>query len=102
MAIKMRKVTQSGFCDSCDKSTKEVLDMYEVMVGDISFILCDECNKMLMQKTLKADCLTNSRTKDSRDTAIISKRNKSRYNKIKTADIGINEKEYEEKYRKYE
>lgn len=75
MAIKMRNNSKKdSVCCECGQTRKEVLDMFDVCVGDNIFTICDVCNEALFYKTLRAECYKNGRTKTNEDMAIIRKR----------------------------
>lgn len=75
MAIRMRNNTSSkSICCNCEDDSNNVLNMFDICVGKHMFTICDRCNRELLMKTLRADCLKNSRTKTSQDMAIIRKR----------------------------
>lgn len=79
MAIKMRNNTGDSRCCNCEDKSDNVLNMFDVCIGKNVFTICDRCNGELLDKTLKAECLKNSRTKTSRDMAIIRKRANGSY-----------------------
>lgn len=75
MAIKMRKnKSKDAICCECGETQKEVLDMFDVCIGENIFTICDVCNEALLYKTLRAECEKNGRIKEQRDMAIINKR----------------------------
>lgn len=62
-------------CKICGASRKESLEMFEIMFTEKAKItLCDLCNRKLLYKTLKADCLVNDKVKNKEDVAVMSKR----------------------------
>ena len=66
--IKMRVNNQvDSRCDDCKTVYKNTPEMYDLMISDVKFTLCKDCIDTLFQKTLKADCLYNSRLKSSED-----------------------------------
>lgn len=75
MAIKMRNNTQEdAVCYECGEEQKNVLNMYDMCIGDTIFTFCDECNEKILDKCLKAVCERNHRTKTPRDMAVIRRR----------------------------
>lgn len=75
MAIRMRNNKDpNSVCYDCGDGRKDVLDMFDICVGDIIFTICDECNEKLLYKTLRAECAKNSRVKTPQDMAVIRKR----------------------------
>lgn len=74
-AIKMRVLQDKKHdCDCCGVSAKNSLDMFELRFGDMSIIMCDKCNNILFNKTLKASCYTDGRLKSQDDINIINER----------------------------
>ena len=83
MAIKMRNNTDSkAICCECKETQEQVLNMFDLCVGDTILTICDACNEKVLDKCLKAECMKNSRTKSNKDMQIINKRrnNKGEYN----------------------
>ena len=75
MAIKMRNNTKpDAICCECDRSQKEVLNMFDLCIGDNIFTICDVCNEKIFSKCLSAEVMKNGRVKSQCDMAIISKR----------------------------
>lgn len=75
MAIKMRNNNdKNAFCCECGETQDQVLNMFDVCVGDNIFTICDACNEKLFYKSLKAECYKNGRVKSERDIKIINKR----------------------------
>lgn len=75
MAIKMRNNTKSGaICCECGESQDQVLNMFDLCIGDNIFTICDACNEKLFRKCLSAECMKNARIKSQKDMAIIRKR----------------------------
>lgn len=73
--IKMRlNKNEECICSSCGNAREQVLDMFDVRIGKLTFTICDECNEVLFAKSLKATCLVNERVKTQADLAIIKKR----------------------------
>lgn len=78
--IKMRNNTDANSnCCNCGESFKEVLNMFDLCIGDNVFTICDRCNNQILMKCLRAECMKNERTKSSRDMAIIRKRGQANY-----------------------
>ena len=74
MAIRMRNNTSDSICCNCGDKSDDVLNMFDICVADNMFTICDRCNRELLNKVLKAECLKNSRTKTSHDMLIIRRR----------------------------
>ena len=71
MSIKMRKNKDvNAICCECGEKQEEVLDMFDLQIGDNVLTLCDRCNEKVLNKTLKAECYKNGRVKSGRDMAI--------------------------------
>jgi len=72
MAIKMRvNNKRDSVCCECGMPKNKVLDMFDVQIAGQIFTICDECNRELFSKTLKAECYKNGRVKTKEDMAII-------------------------------
>ena len=79
MAIKMRNNTDSkAICYECKETQEQVLNMFDLCVGDTILTICDACNEKVLDKCLKAECMKNSRTKSNKDMQIINKRRSRR------------------------
>lgn len=64
MAIKMRvNKDDDCTCKSCGQTKKLSVDMFDVMVGDAVFQLCDICMNAMFDKALSAISYTNGRVK---------------------------------------
>lgn len=75
MAIKMRlRKAKDTDCEACGCKPKEMLDEFDIMIGDTMVTLCDDCVKTLFDKTLKAHCYTNGRVKQQNEIRIINAR----------------------------
>lgn len=75
MKVRMRNSKDvNAVCCGCGESKDNVLDMFDLQVGDNIFTICDECNEALLVKCLKAECMKNGRVKSSSDMRIIRKR----------------------------
>ena len=81
--IKMRaNKSESAKCDCCGCERSQALDMYDIRLGMAqAFVItiCDGCNEELFKKTLRASCMTNSRTKSNADMSIIKARNRRKH-----------------------
>lgn len=79
--IKMRvNKSESAKCDCCGCEKEKVLDMYDIRFGtNFTVTICDACNEELLKKTLRASCMTNSRTKSNNDMRIIKARNRRKH-----------------------
>ena len=76
VAIKMRNNTKpDAICCECGESQKEVLNMFDLCIGDNIFTICDVCNEKIFSKCLSAEVMKNGRVKSRQDIAIIHKRN---------------------------
>lgn len=76
MAIKMRNNTNpKSICCECKNPKDKVLDMFDLCIGGNIFTICDECNGVLLHKTLNAECYKNGRVKLPKDISIINRRN---------------------------
>lgn len=81
MAIKMRNNTKSdAICCECNNNQKQVLNMFDLCIGDMIFTICDECNSKVFAKVLRAESYTNSRLKSQQDMMIIAERRRRRRN----------------------
>lgn len=75
MAIKMRNNTESNArCCECGDKQGEVLNMFDLCIGDTVFTICDVCNEKIFSKCLKAEVMKNGRVKSQHDMSIIRKR----------------------------
>lgn len=75
MAIKMRNNTKlDAVCCECGETQKQVLNMFDLLVGGKIFTICDVCNEKIFYKCLSAECMKNGRVKSQHDIAIINKR----------------------------
>lgn len=75
MAIKMRNNTKAdAVCCECGESQEEVLNMFDLLIGEVLLTICDVCNEKLLQKSLRAGVAKDSRVKTARDMIIINKR----------------------------
>ena len=72
MAIKMRNNTNvDAKCCECGDTQKKVLNMFDLLIGDMTFTICDACNDKILFKTLRASVMRDGRVKSPRDMAII-------------------------------
>lgn len=79
VAIKMRNNTKAdAVCCECGESQREVLNMFDLLVGNMCFTICDACNDKLFFKTLRASVARDSRVKSPHDLAIIRRRKHGR------------------------
>ncbi len=75
MAIQMRNNKDlNSVCCECGQARKDVLDMFDIKIGDVVLTICDACNEALFTKTLKAECYKNGRVKSQHDLTIIRRR----------------------------
>lgn len=67
---------EEAVCKVCGKSRRESLEIFELQFTEKQIIrICDLCNEALLNKSLKAVCLINHRTKSNADMRIIRSRN---------------------------
>ena len=75
--IKMRTNKEGDCtCDTCGEKRKNVIAMYDLMLGDKLITICDDCNETLLSKSLKASCLVQGKTKSKMDMQIMDRRRK--------------------------
>lgn len=75
MAIKMRNNKDANsVCCECGEQRKDVLDMFDLCIGDTIFTICDACNEKVFNKCLRAECYKNGRVKSQHDIAITNRR----------------------------
>lgn len=67
--MRVRK-DKEGICKCCGNTSNQVLDMFDLCLGDTIITLCDECNEKLFSKTLKASVYVNGRVMSKKDIAI--------------------------------
>ena len=80
MASKMRNnKNEDSFCCNCGETQKQVLNMYDLCIGDTIFTICDRCVEQMQMKLLKAIVERNGRVKSGRDMAIIRRRGQDDY-----------------------
>ena len=72
--IGMRVSKNHEVCNSCGRKKDEVLELFDIKIGDQVVCVCDECNKELLSKTLKANVMIDGRVRTKRDTQIINRR----------------------------
>ena len=73
--IKMRNNAKpDAICCECNKSQKEVLNMFDLCIGGNIMTICDVCNEKIFDKTLAAEVMKNGRVKSQRDMEIIRRR----------------------------
>lgn len=73
--IKMRHNNNAdAICVECGNTLNEALNLFDICIGGNIFTICDECNKELFFKTLKADCFVNGRVKKQSEINKIYKR----------------------------
>lgn len=77
-------------CNSCNASSEESIEMFDIKIGNFQIVVCDNCMNVLFQKTLKATCIVNAKLKTKKDLAIIKKR-KRRDEASLEAHLSINE-----------
>lgn len=79
MAIKMRinKCPDKCICRSCGATKKDTLEFFDISFGErntIEITICDKCNEVLFNKSLRATCAVNSKLKSPADLKIIRNR----------------------------
>lgn len=75
--IRMRtNKNPSSTCCECGKERAKVIEMFDIKIGKHLVTVCDECNDILFDKTLKASCRKNGKIKDKREMSIIRQRKK--------------------------
>lgn len=75
MAIKMRNNNDTdAVCCECGENQRQVLNMFDLCIGDNIFTICDVCNEKIFTKTLRAECFKNGRVKSQHDIHIINER----------------------------
>lgn len=80
MAIKMRNNKDSDSrCCECGDHRSDVLDMFDLCIGGHVFTICDVCNEILLQKTLRAECNKNARVKTPEDMRVMRARSNKSY-----------------------
>lgn len=82
MAIKMRNnIDPKAICCNCKETQEQVLNMFDLRIGNTVLTVCDVCNEKVLNKCLRAECSKNARTKSNKDMQIINRRrnNKGEY-----------------------
>lgn len=76
--IRMRvNKDESSVCKVCNASHNNSLELFDISFTDKHIItICDKCNEILFNKTLKANCMVNHRLKDKHDMKVITNRRK--------------------------
>jgi hypothetical protein len=74
--IKMRICKdEEARCKVCGQSRDKSLEIFEIAFNEKQIIrICDLCNEDLLNKTIKASCIINHRTKSNIDMKIIRAR----------------------------
>lgn len=70
MSIRMRHNKRGTTCCNCGAGPDDVLEMYDIKIGDHLLTICDECNRQLLDKVLKAESEKNRRPKSGHDLAV--------------------------------
>lgn len=80
MAIKMRmNKDDSSTCKVCGADRRHSLEMFDIKFDDKhSITICDICNGVLFNKTLKADCMVHGKVKSTNDIQVINYRNRKK------------------------
>lgn len=80
-------------CETCGDGSSQVLEMFDLMIGNTVHTICDRCVNKLFSKTLTAVCGVDHKIKSQHDLAIIRKRNLSTSKLIEssTKHTSINE-----------
>ena len=64
----------SAQCCECGSSRSKSLEMFDICIGGNILTICDLCNDIIFQKSLKATCIVNGKVKSKRDMEIVRKR----------------------------
>ena len=64
-------------CETCGEGSSQVLEMFDLMIGNTIHTICDRCTDQIFYKTLSATCGVNNKLKSQHDLAIIRKRKKN-------------------------
>ena len=72
--IRMRNNNNGDGCSICGADEKHSLQIFDIKIGDIKLHICDECNEVLMVKTLRATTSLNARLKSKKDLAVLHER----------------------------
>lgn len=83
------RISKKLACEICGESKENVLELFDLKLGNKVVTLCDDCVQQVLSKTLKANVEVNSKLKTKHDLAILKKR-KERI-KIGTSNISVNE-----------
>lgn len=79
MAIRMRNNNdKNAVCCNCKETQDQVLNMFDICIGNTILTICDECNNKILYKTLNAECMKNGRVKSQKDIQIINRRKQKR------------------------
>lgn len=79
MSIKMRlNESRDSLCDNCKRGQNDVLNIFDVRIGNTTFVLCDSCIESLFNRCLHAITFVNGRIKSKKDLAIINGRRNDR------------------------
>lgn len=73
--IRMRINKHDTVCETCGDGSSQVLEMFDLMIGDTVHTICDRCVNKIFRKTLTAVCGVDHKIKSQHDLAIIRKRN---------------------------
>lgn len=73
--IRMRINKHDTVCETCGDGSSQVLEMFDLMIGDTVHTICDRCVNKIFSKTLTAVCGVDHKIKSQHDLAIIRKRN---------------------------
>jgi len=65
-------------CKVCGATRKNSLELFDIALADKNVMtiitICDLCNEVLFNKTLRATCVVNGKAKSQTDMAIIRNR----------------------------
>lgn len=61
-------------CQNCGCKKDQVLLMFDLKIGNEIITICDECNALILSKTLAAEVRKNAKVKTPRDMRIIRTR----------------------------
>lgn len=86
MGIKMRlNKSDESVCKVCGNTRKTSLELFDIAFTDKHIItICDSCNEVLFNKTLKASCMIDSKLKSQDDLEVIRNRSEKSMKKHKS------------------
>lgn len=84
----MRINKHDTVCETCGDGSSQVLEMFDLMIGDTVHTICDRCVNKLFSKTLTAVCGVDHKIKSQHDLAIMRRRNTSMSKLIESSNSG--------------